>query len=138
MMPAMTAPESDPEVEAPELEAAEPDEFAAEKAQAMAMLMGIVEGTEMPEDLFPHFEAADPVLVYFLFKWIKKHYHRDHDDSDYVRGNLKDLTNSYRSLTRKAKGGEEDPLVEWFEGTYRYSELGPDEFIDLIVEKLEG
>ena len=55
---------------------------------------------------------ADPVLVYFLFKWIKKHYHRDHEDSDFVRGNLKDLTNTYRSLTRKAKGGEEDPLAE--------------------------
>ena len=90
------------------------------------------------DESFRELSDADPTLVYFIFKWIKKHYHRDHDDSDYVRGNLKDLTNSYRSLTRKAKSGEEDPLVEWFEGNYRYSEMSAEEFIDLIVEKLEG
>jgi hypothetical protein len=130
----MDAPE--PEVE-PEAEAVV-DEFAAEKLEALTMLTGIVEGSAMPEELFPAFDAADPTLVYFIFKWIKKHYHRDHDDSDFVRGNLKDLTNSYRALTRKAKGGEEDPIVEWFEGSHRYSELPAEEFIDLIVDKLEG
>ena len=126
----MDAPEAEPE--------AVVDEFAAEKLEALTLLQDTVEGAVMPEELFPRYDAADPVLVYFLFKWIKKHYHRDHEDSDFVRGNLKDLTNTYRSLTRKAKGGEEDPLVEWFEGNYRYSELPAAEFIDLIVEKLEG
>ena len=36
------------------------------------------------------------------------------------------------------KDGEEDPLVEWFEAHYRYREMTAFEFIDLIIEKLEG
>ena len=128
----MDAPE--PEVEAETV----PDEFAAEKLEALTMLLGVVEGTAMPEELFPLFDAADPTLVSFIFKWVRKHYHRDHEDSEYVRGNLKDLTNAYRALTRKAKGGEEDSIVEWFEGNYRYSEMPAEDFIDLIVDKLES
>ena len=128
----MDSPEAESEAEAGV------GEFAAEKQEALRLLLDTVEGEVTPEDLASRYEAADPVLVYFLFKWIRKHYHRDHEDSEFVRGNLKDLTNSFRSLTRKAKGGEDDPLVEWFEGNYRYNELPAEEFIDLIVEKLEG
>lgn len=102
------------------------------------MLTGIEQGLMTPDEVYPLLEAADPTLVYFIFKWIKKYYHREHDDFEVVRGRLSDVKNSYRSLTRKAKAGEEDPVVEWFEGTHRYSELEAPEFIDIVVEKLEG
>jgi len=39
---------------------------------------------------------------------------------------------------QKLKEGEADPVVEWFEETHDYSALSRDEFITLIVEKLEG
>ncbi len=48
------------------------------------------------------------------------------------------MQNSYRSLTRKAKAGEADPIVDWFEGNYKYRELSAEEFIDLVVDKLES
>lgn len=83
-------------------------------------------------------EVADPTLVYFIFKYLKKHYHRDHEMHEIVRARLGDVRNNYRALTRMAKAGEEDPVVEWFEGTHRYSELTSAEFIDIIVDKLEG
>ena len=113
-------------------------EFEAEKLEALTILLGIVTGTMDTQECFELLDPADPTLVYFILKYIKKHWHRDHDDYDIVRARLKDLKNSYRSLTRKAKTGEEDPVVEWFEGTHRYDELSPEDFVDIIIEKLEG
>jgi hypothetical protein len=37
-----------------------------------------------------------------------------------------------------AKDGKEDALVAWFEDDYAYRDLRAAEFIDLVVEKLEG
>lgn len=82
-------------------------------------------------------EEADPTLVYFIFKWLRKRY-RDHPAAQGVLGRLAEITNTHRSLTRKAKAGEEDPVVGWFESAHSYKDLDATEFIDIIVEKLEG
>ncbi|MGB1013910.1 MAG: hypothetical protein ACPG4T_07245 [Nannocystaceae bacterium] len=113
-------------------------EFEAEKLQALSILKGIVEGTMTTQECFDLLDPADPTLVYFIFKYIKKHYHRDHDEFEVVRPRLKDIKNSHRSLTRKAKSGEDDPVVGWFEGSHRYSEMTPEDFVDVIIDKLEG
>ena len=113
-------------------------EFELEKLEALTILLGIVQGTMTTDESFAMLDKCDPTLVYFILKYIKKHYHRDHDDYDMVRPRLSELKNSHRSITRKSKSGEDDPVVEWFEGTHRYSELTPEVFIDLIIEKLEG
>ena len=102
------------------------------------ILKGIVEGTMTTQECFDLLDPADPTLVYFIFKYIKKHYHRDHDEFEVVRPRLKDIKNSHRSLTRKAKSGEDDPVVGWFEGSHRYSEMTPEDFVDVIIDKLEG
>jgi hypothetical protein len=112
--------------------------FEEEKLEALVMLQGVEQGTMEPEESFELLNKADPTLVYFIFKWIKKHYHRDHEAVDIVRPRLSALCNEHRSLTRRAKSGEDDPVVGWFEGTHRYSELTAEEFIEIIVEKLEG
>lgn len=113
-------------------------EFAEEKRVAYETLFGIISGLADAEESRDRLEAADPTLVYFMFKWIRKHYHRDHPDNAAVRAYLSDITNQFRALTRKAKDGEGDPIVEWFESTYRYRELSPAELIDVVIEKLEG
>lgn len=112
--------------------------FEEEKREALTMLKGIELGLMTPEESHVLLEAADPTLVHFIFKWIKKHYHRDHEMADEVRRRLSDVLNSYRSLTRKAKAGEADPIVDWFEGTHKYRDLSAEEFIDVVVDKLEG
>lgn len=114
------------------------DDLAEEKREAFTVLQGILTGEAMPEETIAALEQADPTLVYFIFKWIEKHYHRDHDDYEIMKARLSEIKNSARSLTRRAKDGEGDPVVEWFEGNYRYSELSPADFIDLVIEKLEG
>lgn len=113
-------------------------EFAEEKQHAFGILQGIAQGTAMADETFALLKDTEPVFVYFIFRWLKKHYHKDHDDYEFVKANLSDVRNSHRQLTRMAKDGEEDPLVEWFEGNYRYREMSAFEFVDLIIEKLEG
>lgn len=111
--------------------------FEHEKRTALRLLEGIELGTMTTGECFREFSDADPVLVYFIFKWLRKRY-RDHDAGPGVLGRLADLCNEHRSLTRRAKGGEDDPIVGWFEGSYKYKDLNSEEFIDIIVEKLEG
>ena len=112
--------------------------FEEEKRHALTLLRGIELGEMSAAESNAALQDADPTLVYFIFKYLKKHYHRDHDMHEVVRARLGDVRNNYRALTRRAKSGEEDPVVEWFEGTHRYSELTSTEFIDIIVDKLEG
>ena len=129
----------EPEEEGEELEPPTFEgEFSDEKQHAFGILLGIAQGSAMADETFALLKDAEPVLVYFLFRWLKKYYHKDHDDYEFVKANLSDVRNSHRQLTRMAKDGEEDPMVEWFEGHYRYREMSAFEFIDLIIEKLEG
>ncbi|PRP90690.1 hypothetical protein ENSA5_62360 [Enhygromyxa salina] len=126
-------PPADPEDVYPDT-----DEFAREKRETLVLLRGIVQGLADPAESDRKLEAADPTLVYFLFRWIKKYYHRDQEGADIVRARLREVTNANRGLTRKAKDGEVDPIVEWFEGNYRYRELSAEQLVDIVVEKLEG
>lgn len=80
---------------------------------------------------------ADPTLVHLIFTWLRKRY-RDHPAADGVLGRLAEVCAQHRDITRHAKAGEDDPVVGWFEGTYNYKDLEASEFIDLVVEKLEG
>ena len=42
------------------------------------------------------------------------------------------------SVPKMMKEGQADPVVAWFEETHSYKDLGSKEFIELIIEKLEG
>ncbi|MCA9707618.1 MAG: hypothetical protein KDK70_17345 [Myxococcales bacterium] len=102
------------------------------------MLQGIELGLMTPDQSYRLLDDADPTLVHLIVKWLKKHYHRDHEQAEEVHRRLAEVLNTHRSLTRKAKEGESDPIVDWFEGTYKYRDLSAEEFIDVVVEKLEG
>jgi len=111
--------------------------FEEEKQSALSILEGIELGTMTAEESHELLKDADPTLVYFIFKWIRKRY-RDHEEAAMVMGRLNDIRNGYRSITRTAKAAEDDPIVQWFEGEHAYKDLEGAEFIDIIVEKLEG
>ena len=89
------------------------------------------------DESYRELRDADPALVHLIFRWLRKRY-RDHPAAEGVLGRLSALCSSHRDITRHAKGGEDDPVVGWFEGTHRYKDLESSEFIDLVVEKLEG
>ena len=112
--------------------------FASEKRVAAHML-GVVENGNRPiEDIRSQYEEADPALVYFLFAWLRARYHSGRSDSDGVLGRIVALCSSSRVVAQKVRAGEGDAIVAWFEETYEYRDLDRDEFISMVVDKLEG
>jgi hypothetical protein len=107
-----------------------------EQRAALRILEGIEEGTMSAADSFALVEDADPALIYLIFTWLRKRY-ADHTNSDAVIGRLVEVSNR-GSVPAKMKEGQADPVSRWFEETYSYKELGSKEFIELIIEKLEG
>lgn len=112
--------------------------FQQEKEAARRILGAIEDGTLRVGDTFRLIEEADPTLVYFIFAWIRAWYPSSHPAADGVLGRLGELVSQYPRAARMAKQGESDSLVTWFEDQYSYRDLRADDFIDVIVEKLEG
>jgi len=103
---------------------------------ALRMLEGIEEGTMSAADSSALVDDADPALVYLIFTWLRKRY-ADHANSDAVIGRLVAVSGR-GSVAKKMKEGQADPVVQWFEESYSYRELEAKDFIELIIEKLEG
>jgi len=108
-----------------------------EQRAALRILEGIEEGTMSAADSFALVDEADPALVYLIFTWLRKRY-ADHVNADAVIGRLLAISNRYTAVTKKMNEGKADPVVQWFEENYSYKDLGKAEFIELIIEKLEG
>jgi hypothetical protein len=111
--------------------------FEQERKAALRILDGIVEGTMSSADSYALVDEADPTLVYLIFTWIRARFGPSDPASDAVLGRLVEISNK-SSVAQKMKEGQQDPVVEWFEDAYSYRKLDKDEFIELIVEKLEG
>ncbi len=107
-----------------------------EQRAALRILEGIEEGALSATDLFSLVEDADPALIYLIFTWLRKRY-SDHVNADAVIGRLVELS-SRGSIAAKMKEGQADAVVQWFEESYSYRKLEAAEFIELIIEKLEG
>src|SRR6476469_6050909 len=107
-----------------------------EQRAALRILEGIEEGTMSTTETYGLVEDADPALVYLIFTWLRKRY-SDHPNSDAVIGRLVEVSGR-GSVPKMMKEGQADPVVEWFEDAYKYKDLEKAEFIELIIEKLEG
>ncbi len=112
--------------------------FDHEKRVARRLLGALEDGTLNATDTFHIVGSADPTLIHFIFAWLRAWYPASHPAADAVLGRLGTLCTRYPKAARMAKEGAADALVEWFEESYSYRDLRAAEFIDLIVEKLEG
>jgi len=112
--------------------------FNMEKAAARRLLGALEDAKLGTSDTFRLVEKADPALVYFVFTWLRARYPSSHPASDAVLGRMGELCSRYPKAARMAQDGKEDPIVEWFEDAYNYRDFQAAEFIDLVVEKLEG
>lgn len=112
--------------------------FEQEQEQALRILEGIEKGSMSATESFNLIEDADPTLVYFIFTWLRAHYHSSHPAAEGVVGRIVEICDKYPAVTRKAKEGASDPVVTWFEDDYTYRDLDSREFVELIIEKLEG
>lgn len=112
--------------------------FEHEKRQALRILDGIEQGSMSAADSFGIIDDADPTLVYFIFTWLRSHYPPSHPASEAVIGRLVDICDRYPAVTQQVKAGEADLVVAWFEETHSYRDLEAREFVEIVVEKLEG
>jgi hypothetical protein len=107
-----------------------------EQRAALRILESIEGGMMSATELFSLVDDADPALLYLIFTWLRKHY-SDHVNSDAVIGRLVELSGR-GSIAAKMKEGQTDAVVQWFEENYSYRKLESKEFVELIIEKLEG
>ena len=107
-----------------------------EQRAALHILDSIEGGTMSATELFTLVDDADPALLYLIITWLRKHYN-DHVNADVIGGRLVELS-SKGSIAAKMKQGQADPVVQWFEENYSYRKLEKTDFIELIIEKLEG
>lgn len=112
--------------------------FEHEKATARRILAGIEDAVGTTTQTWHLVSEADPTLVYFLFSWIRAHYPSSHSDSDGVLGRLGELLTEHPEAARIAKKGAGDSLVAWFEEAHSYRQMSGPDFIELVVDKLEG
>jgi hypothetical protein len=112
--------------------------FDYEKRCAARLLDGIENGSLSAEETVPLLIQADPALVYMIFAWLRVRYHPGHSASEGVLGRIVEVCTANSKVAQMARSGEKDAIVEWFEETYEYRDLDRQEFISMIVEKLEG
>lgn len=112
--------------------------FLFEKRAAARLLDALENGTLSIEDTKPLAEEADPALIALIFGFLRARYHSGHSASDGVLGRLIALCQVSSKVARAARTGAQDPIVVWFEESYDYRELDREDFIDEVVEKLEG
>jgi hypothetical protein len=110
------------------------------KREALRLLNGIEQGTLSSADAFNVADKQDPLLVYFVIRYLREKYPAGQPTSQGVTQRLIELTSTYESITKNMKKAEKDSLREWFDDTYNMREFfgKPDEFVDMIVEKIEG
>jgi len=112
--------------------------FAHEKRAAAHLLTAIEDGSHSTANMRPLYEEADPALVYLIFAWLRARYRPGHSAAEGVLGRIVALCKDSSIVAGNVRKGERDSIVVWFEETYDYGDMDRDEFISLVIEKLEG
>lgn len=112
--------------------------FEHEKRVAGSILSAIEDAGTSPAQTFDLIRDADPALVHFIFGWLRAHYPSTHPSGDGVLTRLAALCTEHPQAARMARVGESDSIVGWFEDGHSYRDFAASDFIDLVVEKLEG
>ena len=112
--------------------------FEQEQREARHLLQGIENGTLSTAAAGSLVDDADPALVYLIFTWLRERYGADHPAAEGVIGRIVELTNGHNTVKAKMREGKADPIVQWFEEEHSYRDFGCDDFVELVIEKLEG
>ena len=112
----------------------------AEIREGARFLSGLENGNLSAADLYNIADKRDPVLVYFVLRYLREKYPPSVESSQGVTQRVIELTSTYADVVKKAKSAEKDPMREWFDDTYSMRDFfdKPEGFVEMIVEKLEG
>ena len=81
-------------------------------------------------------EELDPLLLYFMLRYLKEMYGKDQQGPG---GRLLQLLSTYPSIAKLANTPKNEPMVEWFNDSYTVRSFpSRDEYLQTIIDKLEG
>ena len=111
-----------------------------DESEAVRFLAGIEASTMSANDAYQVIEKIDPILLYFVVRYLRDKYPAGNPASQPVIEKLVELTSTYPELVKHMKEAEQDPMREWFDDTYNMRDFfsTPEEFVHLIVDKLES
>lgn len=115
-------------------------EFQRQIDDTVYALEGLEQGDVAIVDIYNRIKEYDPVVIYFLFRFLREKYPSTSPASAGVMGRMLELTSTYGDLVQKSHAGEKDVLREWFDEGYSMREFfhEPEQFFTLLYEKLEG
>ncbi len=108
--------------------------------EGLRLLIGLEEGRMSAVEAYRIANEREPLLVFFIIKYLREKYPSSNPASEAVLGRVLELTQTYDSIATACKEGEKDILNEWFDDAHDVKEFNkrPQEYMKLIVEKIEG
>ncbi|MFK7827733.1 MAG: hypothetical protein AB8G05_26540 [Oligoflexales bacterium] len=109
------------------------------KADVLGFISAVEDGNKGTADMYNAVVKFDPLLSYFLLRYLREK-HPVTDRSSGAGERLLDLVKTYPEIGRLASAPKNEPMIEWFDDSYstRSYFSKPQEYVDLIVDKLEG
>lgn len=110
-----------------------------DKREVIRFLEAIENGSITPADTYQMVERFDPLLSYFLLRYLREKYALT-DTSSGAGQRLIELLTTYPHIAKLANPPRDEPMVEWFDESYAMRSFfqKPRDYVDLIVDKLEG
>ncbi len=111
-----------------------------EQREVLRFLEGVEEGGLPSADLYNIMRNFEPILSFFLLKYLREK-HPITENSSGPGQRLLELVSTYDSVQKLTKPPKEDEaLAEWFDDTYDIKQFfnKPDEYVSIIIDKLES
>ncbi|MGE0171775.1 MAG: hypothetical protein AB7T49_03285 [Oligoflexales bacterium] len=114
--------------------------FNEEKSNAKRALSGLENGSMPASDIYQLASKIDPVLVHWIFRFLREKYPVSNPASAGVLQRVLGLTTDYPDLVKKAKKGEADLITEWFNDSYSVRDYfrNGEELLDVIFDKMDS
>lgn len=108
--------------------------------EGLRLLKGMEEGTLSAAEAYNVAGKQDPVMVYFVLRFLREKYPAGNPTSEGVIRRVLELTSTYPDIVKMSKKGEGDVITEWFNESYSMGEYYEEHesLISLLVEKIEG
>ena len=108
--------------------------------EGLRLLKGLEDGTLTSSEAYNVAGKQDPVMIYFVLKFLRDKYPASLPSSEGVIRRVLELTSTYPDIVKMSKKGEGDVITEWFNESYALSEYyeEQEQLISLLVEKIEG
>ena len=109
------------------------------KREVLRFLLAIEEGGLPLDDCYQMLEKMDPLLAHFLLRYLREKFPAKGSATG-AADRLLQLLQHHPDAAKLAAPPRDEPMIEWFDDTHSMGEFfgEPRQFVDTIVDKLEG